>query len=158
MADPCEYQERDGFPRFTNMDSIHAALTSCPNITLLDLRITGTTTGTCLNLPGTCVRCNNEWPSRWNFPFSPNGSDTYPPLKTLRLRGHDFDWIDDKFQGLPQGSTWHEGQQNRHKNGNLELWLDAMNWSQIEEFALVDHFDTPDPLKKYYASRPPYAE
>jgi hypothetical protein len=76
--DPCEYggRECNDKPEFRNMDSIHTALSNCPSIETLDLRVTG-------------LGCS-EWPSRWDFPFNPSGGETYPNLTSLRLEGYNF--------------------------------------------------------------------
>lgn len=56
------------------MDAVHAALSNCPNIETLDLRVTG-------------LGCS-EWPDRWDFPFNPTGGEKYPNLASLRLEGY----------------------------------------------------------------------
>jgi hypothetical protein len=58
------------------MDAVHAALSHCPNITALDLRVTG-------------LGCS-DWPERWDFPLHPWGGETYANLTSLRLEGYKF--------------------------------------------------------------------
>ncbi|KAF2469512.1 uncharacterized protein BDR25DRAFT_304562 [Lindgomyces ingoldianus] len=132
-------------PQFDSMQSVHLALTSCPNITTLDLRVTW-------------LGCS-EAPDRWNLPFKLKGGDKYPPLKSLRLEGYYFDhreWEDAEFRnqgfGYPSflekwgswirtGNIWKAVQYSfmkpEQKNKtNLDLWLDAMDWSQLESLGL----------------------
>lgn len=141
------------------MASVHAALSNCSNITSLDLRV---------SLQG----CS-DWPDRWSFPFSPSGGETYPALKRLRLEGYDFsdrfmdevgwwgshnhlpwyetalDWVfsGNAFQFLGAYSLPKE---QREKN-NIQLWVDAMDWSQVEEFALLGH-QLPDSMQSFLNS------
>ncbi|KAK5042864.1 hypothetical protein LTR84_012437 [Exophiala bonariae] len=133
-------------PLLDTMASVHAALTTCPNITSLDLRV---------SLQG----CSN-WPDRWSFPFSLPGGETYPALRQIRLEGYRFDDRPVDETGWPKGSylPWYEKsldwvfsgnamralryhmlpREQREKN-NIQLWLDAMDWSQVEEFAFLGH-------------------
>jgi hypothetical protein len=79
-SDPCSYGE-DSYrctkePQFSTMDIVHRALSNCPNITELDLRVTG-------------LGCS-EWPDRYNFPFQPAGGEKYPRLESLKLEGYQF--------------------------------------------------------------------
>ena len=133
------------------MESVHSALLTCPNITTLDLRVTGINRST--------------WPSRWNFPFNPAGGDTYPNLKVLRLEGYDLNdkgegeswrvnqcWTRDTSECVRESIrerlnwyynrdwmawlTWRLLPKAQREKSNGELWLDAMDWSQIEELAI----------------------
>ncbi len=132
---------------FGTMSNIHAALLSCPNITSLQLRVTG-------------LGCS-EWPDRWNFPFDLSGTDKYPPLQILHLDGYDFDqhawgqvqppqevWYEDVIQTFEIWSSWIQNgnawkylkwcflpEEQRSKR-NLDLWLDAMDFSHIRTLAL----------------------
>ncbi|KAJ4993598.1 hypothetical protein SVAN01_00652 [Stagonosporopsis vannaccii] len=140
---------------FGSMVSVHEALSQCPNITSLDLRVT-------------LLGCS-EWPDRWNFPFNYNGGDSYPSLKKLRLDGYDFSSSDDirppwqmPLQGMSNAEAWTFGLYDWIRRGywkpwlraqiygypptppsksNLDLWLGAMNWSAIEELAIADCSD-----------------
>ncbi|KAL6250401.1 hypothetical protein RBB50_002703 [Rhinocladiella similis] len=133
-------------PVFPSMSSVHSALTTCPGITSLDLRVT-------------LLGCS-EWPDRWNFPFSPSGDDHYPSLTTLRLDGYrglakrPYEESDRSAQGWigrmaqmaqrmasslsspsssSSSSTLPETQRNKT---NLDLWLDAMDFSQLHTLGL----------------------
>ena len=130
---------------FGTMVSVHAALSSCPNISAVDLRVTN-------------IGCS-EWPDRWNFPFKLEGGETYPTLKDLRLEGYSFDekpFDEMSLKGVRRWLPWqervlawvHSGDAWRHlrhlrmdpvqrNKTNLDLWLDAMDWSQIESFGLL---------------------
>ncbi|CAO2649788.1 Nn.00g010800.m01.CDS01 [Neocucurbitaria sp. VM-36] len=146
-------------PQLSTMDAVHAALISCHNITSLDLRVTG-------------LGCS-EWPSRWNFPFHPAGGEQYPHLKRLRLEGYRWDangredwwfpkwdyglgyWIYDASRWLHRGHwrTWAEWRslpQEQRAKSNFALWIDAMDWSEVEEL-WIDNM-TPEVL----SILPPY--
>jgi hypothetical protein len=133
------------------MVSIHDALSHCPNITSLDLRI---------QLSG-CT----EFPDRWNFPFSYDGEDTYPKLEKLRLEGYDFSIVEDNrppsqmpLQSYNNADAWTSGSVEWLRKGylkpgllaqvdsypplpparsNLDLWLAAMDWSEISGWLLM---------------------
>ncbi|KAF2257653.1 hypothetical protein CC78DRAFT_205284 [Lojkania enalia] len=133
---------------FDTMASVHSALLSCPNITSLDLRVT-------------LLGCS-EFPDRWNFPFKLEGGDKYPPLKSLRLEGYRFlgqEWEESKISeiGYPGQwriekffDWWRSGNLEKYmkfrkiesaqrSKTNLDLWLDAMDWEQLESLALIDN-------------------
>ncbi|KAH7120994.1 hypothetical protein B0J11DRAFT_616399 [Dendryphion nanum] len=125
-----------------SLETIHLALTSCPNITSLDLSI---------ERPG----CTGNLIRK--LPFNESGGETYPALKSLRLDGYRFDqpstrhgwdmrW---KHRGVidyvvdtmkwASGNEWHyrekyfmEPKPEGNKT-NIDLWLEAMDWSQIED-------------------------
>lgn len=178
--DPKSLQCTTGKPRFTSMDVVHAALSHCPNITGLDLRVT--TTG--------CT----EIPDRWDFPLNPAGGEKYPPLKSLRLEGYDFGtpipdrfdreaWMfpipyywninfsKDLYWWVPDGTwcgqvaTWFwEGHwktwmqlraqpRKQKEKTNLGLWLDAMDWSSIEELAFIGETEITDEMIEKLPSR-----
>lgn len=140
--EPCPEYIKTLVPPDT-MASVHETLLRCPNITGLDLRV---------RLSG----CSN-WPDRWNFPFSRYGLDKYPPLKSLKLEGYVFDSgeCDQEFYGhyhysLPwnknmEWRTWDKSlcKLLRYKS-NIDLWLDAMDWSQLESLSIknLDHSGT----------------
>ncbi|KAF3040567.1 hypothetical protein E8E11_000571 [Didymella keratinophila] len=134
-------------PYFGTMVSIHDALTHCPNISSLDLRVT-------------LLGCST-WPDRWNFPLSYNERETYPALKKLRLEGYDFSSVKDVrppwqaplMARIPSGlidwirkgywKPWLRAQVYGYPpsapvKSNLDLWIQAMDWSQIEELAIND--------------------
>lgn len=155
---PCEDVPE---PYLGTMVSVHDALSHCPNITSLDLRVT-------------LIGCS-EWPDRWNFPFAYNGGDTYPKLKTLRLEGYEFSSTEDAqppwlMPNYPRNSivAWTKEMHDWLKNGywkpwlqtqlgiaqtepsksNLDLWLGAMDWSGIEELAISDSHSNGEVLEK----------
>lgn len=135
-------------PSFGTMASVHAVLSNCPNITSLDLRV---------SLRG----CSN-WPDRWSFPFSIYGGETYPALQRLRLEGYNFgerpidevswqktrytsySWFERAAEWILSGNAFRAWKyrriprEQREKN-NIELWLDAMDWSGVEELALLGY-------------------
>lgn len=154
-SDPCE-AGRDYWckkePQYTTMENLHYALLNCPNITALDLHVT--------------MEGCSEWPSRYTFPFNPLGGDTYPNLTTLRLRGYAFrprrwpnreDWYLPRWgrgwQVAKDGKKflsnrnwlmwlrWRMSPARQRNKSNLQLWMDAMDWSGIEELALDDVTD-----------------
>jgi hypothetical protein len=109
------------------MDSIHAALSTCPDITALDLR---------LSLSG----CTGEGPDRWNLPFRPEGGDKYANLTSLRLEGYNFrndpgvQWVNDPSRLSRDGS---QQQILNPAKTHLDLWMAAMNWSAISELMIT---------------------
>lgn len=140
---------------FDTMSSVHEALISCPNITELDLTLEF----------GGCT----ELPDRWSFPFNPSGGDRYPPLKSLRLEAYNFDeklWDEDErrlkvvqslallklpwykrlLSRMHTRGTWesrygHWVPAAGENNTNLDFWIDAMDWSQLESLALIPYHD-----------------
>lgn len=133
---------------YNSMISVHETLLRCPNITSLTLRVT-------------LLGCSG-WPDRWNFPFAYNGGETYPRLTTLKLDGYEFSSTED-IEQLPVNRMFHDqtraaGLSSWLKKGywrpwlqskilsptwaplksNLDLWLNAMDWSAIEELD-IDH-------------------
>jgi hypothetical protein len=180
-SDPCSYGE-DSYrctkePQFSTMETVHLALSKCPNITELDLRVTG-------------LGCS-EWPDRYNFPFQPAGGEKYPRLKSLRLEGYQFgkrswgreaweipkighyDWRYDWFWWVPDGTwsgqmatwvweghwktwmQWRTQPQEQREKTNLGLWLDAMDWSGIEELMVVGKWGMTDEVIEKLPSRLP---
>ncbi|KAF1940146.1 hypothetical protein EJ02DRAFT_456322 [Clathrospora elynae] len=153
-ADPCQYYDCGDIPRFHTMDTVHAALLTCPNITTLDLRVTNT-------------GCSSS-PDRWNFPFKPAGGESYPNLKVLRLEGYDFKgneqewkysvehwshaywrWI--KYGHWKKWLDWIRLPLEQRAKSNVELWIDAMDWSGIEELMIdATGSPTPEAVKKEF--------
>jgi hypothetical protein len=147
--DPCDRSYCSPDPQFTTMHSVHDALRTCPNIKVLDLRVKG-------------MGCSS-FPSRYNFPFDPAGGDTYPRLQTLRLDGYDF-WSEkhgeqepwllpscwygsylectmDHLYWIYRGNwmswiKWRMLPKEQRGKSNGQLWVDAMDWSGIEEMAI----------------------
>jgi hypothetical protein len=122
--------------RLSTMNSIHAALTSCPNLTSLDLRLQ--TSG-----------CTGEAPSRWDFPLLAGREEKYANLTSLRLHGYEFSrGVHDEGtsrrwrRGLdwPPVSRVRDAAQQVFRAApaqtHLDLWLGAMNWSGIEELMI----------------------
>jgi hypothetical protein len=141
--------------RINGMEStkvVHEFLLSCLETRSLDLHITS-------------LGCSVH-PDRWNFPFRLSGGDVYPNLTSLRLAGYRFtsrDWDDVQLSsfyrdGLWDGlgdsvgsrgpqklySLWRDTPTKRRHLSNLELWLEAMDWTKLESLALLspieEHF------------------
>lgn len=133
---------------FGTMKEAHKIMLACPDITSLDLRVT-------------LLGCSDE-PDRWNFPFRLAGGDVYPNLTSLKLEGYDFkqsDWAQAQTQyyGGPFGlidwglifyhkfdtwyPLWRDIPQERRHLTNLQLWLEAMDWTKLESLTLVDRVD-----------------
>lgn len=125
------------------MSDVHTALKTCPNITSLDLRVT-------------LMGCS-EWPDRWNFPFSLAGNEIYPPLQKLELEGYDFSdrpWDDTTLAKHPsllrlaEAVNWIslgraaryipdlQFNKTQRQMSNLDLWLQAMDWSKVQELGM----------------------
>lgn len=125
---------------FGTMAEAHQILLACPNITSLDIRVS-------------LIGCS-QWPDRWNFPFRLAGGDVYPNITSLAIDGFDFlqnDWED----SLPRGYTpralltwanfngprkwfslWRDTPRERRNLTNLQLWLEAMDWTKLESLTL----------------------
>lgn len=142
------YDDEPKKPSLDTMASVHSALTHCPNITSLDLRV---------SLRG----CSN-WPDRWSFSFSLSGGETYPALRRLRLEGYRFGdrpidevgWPKHRYSSrYEKAFNWvFSGNalrtlkylrlpREQREKSNIQLWLDAMDWSKVEEFALLGYQD-----------------
>ncbi|KAK5461188.1 hypothetical protein LTS15_003251 [Exophiala xenobiotica] len=136
-------------PIFPSMTSVHSALTSCPNITTLNLR-------------AAMLGCT-ERPDRWNLPFPLSSTEHYPSLRTLRLDGYrgftdrpydetsllsqrhlGLPWYEKAAQWILSGSAFqhlHDSlavPESQRKKTNLDLWLDAMDFSSLQTLALSD--------------------
>jgi hypothetical protein len=125
--------------KFDTLDSIHAALTGCPNITKLDLRI--------LDLD--CMKS----PDVRGFPFNPSGGERFANLTSIRLEGYEFTgrpWWNESpeenviVQWLNKGLAAVKIDQLVQglfnivpKKTHLDLWMDAMDWSRVEELAVT---------------------
>jgi hypothetical protein len=147
VADPCRSDvcNPDRFA-FTTLDSVHSALITCPNISSLDLGI-----------HGSC----STWPDRRNLPLSPLGGEKYPNIRTLKVEGYEWDrWHDhdtwtgpkclapgklecfmDTLYWFYQGHwmswlKWRTQPKEQRDKTNAELWLDAMDWTKIEELSV----------------------
>ncbi|RYP71965.1 hypothetical protein DL769_004570 [Monosporascus sp. CRB-8-3] len=122
------------------MEALHNRLLSCPDVHSLDLRVA---------LEG----CSG-WPERWNLPFRLAGGERYPALASLTLDGYRFDqsdWEDaqpEKYGGILGWINFHGAEKyvrlwmdtpaDRRHLRNLELWLEAMDWSALESLELRD--------------------
>lgn len=137
---PDKYRCRE-WPQFPTMDSVHEALMHCPNLTALDLRVTG-------------LGCS-EWPDTWSFPLSPLGGERYANLTSLRVEGYDFSTVSLSKRSDPyahensvvqwalkalSAAGMEELSQKVLKynpvKSNLQLWLNAMDWSGVEELMI----------------------
>ncbi|KAF2803153.1 uncharacterized protein BDZ99DRAFT_468491 [Mytilinidion resinicola] len=130
-----------GHYNFPSTAVVHEALTHCPGLSSLYLRV--------------ALRGCSNWPDRWNLPFALEGGTTYPPLKHLSLEGYDFDqseWTDarppDWWFDLGAWSWWVQSGraarwweyrklpiEERIKT-NLDLWLDAMEFEKLESLGM----------------------
>ncbi|KAL2263594.1 hypothetical protein VTK26DRAFT_6061 [Humicola hyalothermophila] len=141
-GDPCptaiEVTERRD-ETFTTMDSIHAAMLACPNIETLKMYVGF----------GGCMRLRD----RQNLPFRLAGGERYAsaPL-ALSLAGYAMDeneWEAIQREGPPWGlplelqlNYWRRWLQRRfipstqRSKTNLDLWLDAMDFSRIHTLQL----------------------
>ncbi|KEF63011.1 uncharacterized protein A1O9_00986 [Exophiala aquamarina CBS 119918] len=136
-------------PSFDTMTSVHTAMSNCPNITSLDLRVT-------------LLGCSS-WPDRWSFPFSLSGGEKYPSLQRLRLEGYEYgqspfnevSWSGNSRSYLPwyeraadyilTGNILREWRyrklpREQREKSNIQLWLDAMDWSKVEELAILGYY------------------
>jgi hypothetical protein len=135
------------------MAEVHVMLKACSNITSLQLRVT-------------LLGCSNH-PERYSFPFDQSGSDKYPSkLKALSLEGYRFQdwewervrpnltpdqlWFDRMITWFTSGRwstwlSWRELPDEQREKRNLDLWLDAMDFSHISNLSLLDtrfHYPT----------------
>ncbi|GKT89548.1 hypothetical protein Ct61P_07398 [Colletotrichum tofieldiae] len=133
-----------GDPFLATMHDVHDTLSNCPGIKSLKLRVTG-------------LGCS-EWPDRWSFPFDLSSKSHYPSkLEVLDLEGYRFDdsaWEEasqppyrtnsrfwDNIEWLGSGRAWNwlrwlPLSQEQKAKTNLDLWLEAMDFSHIKELAL----------------------
>ncbi|GJC88909.1 hypothetical protein ColLi_11747 [Colletotrichum liriopes] len=133
-----------GDPFLATMHDVHDTLSNCPGIKSLKLRVTG-------------LGCS-EWPDRWSFPFDLSSKSHYPSkLEALDLEGYQFDdsaWEEtsqppyrtnsrfwDNIEWLGSGRAWNwlrwlPLSQEQKAKTNLDLWLEAMDFSHIKELAL----------------------
>jgi hypothetical protein len=119
-------------PYFLTMASIHEALLHCPDIRSLDVDVS--------------VRGCSEWPDRWNFPLDPNGGETYPVLRELKVRGYHFGnrgeatmmelFFPELRNDNDDSAQPHGMAGSAPPTSNLDLWASAMDWSKIEDFAI----------------------
>jgi hypothetical protein len=121
---------------FCTMASVHEVLARCPNVISLDVDVSR-------------HGCSN-WPDRWNFPFDHNGGETYPALKKLKLNGYDFSNTGEttpealfsamfsrgKLDDAEDSTQLHEIAESSQPKSNLDLWINAMDWSKIEELGI----------------------
>jgi len=123
-------------PAFPSMASIHAAILRCPDIETLQVR--------------TALLGCSGWPDSFNFPFDARGGERYAsaPL-VLSLDGYspdDNEWsrCSDVFARPWDFGLSRAGECLRHRllpeaqrnKTNLDLWLDAMDFSRIHTLQL----------------------
>ncbi|GJC77381.1 hypothetical protein ColLi_00219 [Colletotrichum liriopes] len=132
-----------GDPFLNSMSEVHNTLTNCSSIKSLKLRVTS-------------LGCS-EHPDRYTFPFSQPSGSRYPStLESLDLEGYAFndrpwdevrnlnrwgntltryaDWV---YEG--KAWAWVKGlrmSQEQKNMTNLDLWLEAMDFSQIKHLAI----------------------
>ncbi|KAH8896587.1 hypothetical protein GQ53DRAFT_743232 [Thozetella sp. PMI_491] len=157
-GDPCPVEIRTSVPSYSSfyldseskrrtsfgtMSSVHAALSTCPNITTLALWVG-------------LVGCSG-WPDRRNFPFDLAGRDTYlPALEHLSLEGYWFDQSGWDIVKPPNNSSpadrglgywildggawkwwkWRQLPAEQQSKTNLDLWLDAMDFSKVHMLSI----------------------
>ncbi|KXH41574.1 hypothetical protein CSAL01_01076 [Colletotrichum salicis] len=139
-------------PSNTDYDSlvgVHDALSRCPNITTLELRVGE-------------VGCVGE-PDRWSLPLDPAGTSRYPPvLDTLSLEKYHFYDRNGDYLRLPSTWThlsawiwsgdafrwlkWRLLSDEQRSVSNIELWLDAMDFSKIRHLSILDYDGSPETL------------
>ena len=119
-----------------DLPSIYEALTTCHNITSLELEL----------YSSGCVV--GEYP--WVFDFK--AGDRFPALKRLEVDGYDFEsrtkplrparkWIEDLFDGVQEFLGWETTTYDvyglkSYEEPSLEEWRKAMDFTQIEELRL----------------------
>ncbi|OCK75100.1 hypothetical protein K432DRAFT_386410 [Lepidopterella palustris CBS 459.81] len=153
VYDDEEYNGYYGKPGpFRHLSDVYAALTSCSNITSLDLTI------------GRYGGCDVD-DGPWNFDFKPG--DKFPELEELRIRGYDFDdywkwkqdrrdagydlswtleytWMDmltgngPSRQVFPPKPTLPEPKREDYLARNLDQWLSVMDWNLLQVLEVQD--------------------
>lgn len=123
-------------PVFTSMASIHEAMLRCPDIEILQVR--------------TAVIGCSGWPDRFNFPFDIRGGERYAAAPSiLSLDGYEPDTREYSACRAVFSRPWNYGlsqireclqhrrlpKDQRYKT-NLDLWLDAMDFSRIHTLQL----------------------
>jgi hypothetical protein len=129
-------------PDFCTMRSVHEVLSRCPNITSLDVDVS--------------LHGHSRWPDRWNFPFDRNGGETYPALRRLKVNGYDFSntkestleayfstvfptvFSSENLDDAGDPAQLHDTTESPQPKSNLDLWINAMDWSKIEELGIGD--------------------
>ncbi|SPO07024.1 uncharacterized protein DNG_09718 [Cephalotrichum gorgonifer] len=154
-------------PPLGTMVDVHNVLSRCPDITTLKLRVT-------------LLGCS-EGPDRWTFPFDQAGSSRYPSSpEVLSLEGYHFhesqweevrpppfsrgDWLLDSISyylnWIISGRAWMWAKWNifpdeQWRKTNLDLWVDAMDFSRIRELTLSDWMKHDNERAKLLVSRLP---
>ncbi|OHE93835.1 hypothetical protein CORC01_10856 [Colletotrichum orchidophilum] len=133
-----------GDPFLATMRDVHNTLSDCDSIKSLKLRVAS-------------IGCS-EHPDRWNFPLDLASGSKYPSkLESLDLEGYHFGdrlWEElqqppyrtnsrfwDTMEWMGSGRAWKWARYlplsaEQKAKTNLELWLDAMDFGHIKEFAL----------------------
>lgn len=100
---------------FRTMRDAYHALLSCPNINAIYIRV--------------ALQGCSDWPDRFNFPFNPLGGDRYLSApEILSLEGYDGDEDSWGYKGAPEGAV-------QTNMTNIDLWLNAMDFSRIHTLA-----------------------
>ncbi|KAF9876602.1 hypothetical protein CkaCkLH20_06010 [Colletotrichum karsti] len=147
------YGKREpGDPFLDTMHKVHDTLFKCSSIKSLKLRVSS-------------LGCSQH-PERYNFPLKhPSGSHYPSQLEALDLEGYEFNempWqearnigrygstLDRYLDWVYEGKAWNwlkglrstEAQRNLT---NLDLWLEAMDFSKIEKFVITPSHETETP-------------
>ncbi|KAK8115801.1 hypothetical protein PG984_012303 [Apiospora sp. TS-2023a] len=152
-------------PLWDTLEAVHARLSTCANISALSIRIAS-------------AGCASH-PDRWSLPLDPWGRTRYPSApRSLSLNGYAFSDTELRYVRPPSLDSWDYylgwitsgkawawlqlmtllSPEQRAKT-NLELWVDAMNFSFVEELSIYNfHFNdgkSPELLIKHLLPRVP---
>ncbi|EQB56657.1 hypothetical protein CGLO_03321 [Colletotrichum gloeosporioides Cg-14] len=124
--------------RSRSIHQIHSILETCPEVATLDLRFA---------LIG-CV----GFPERWSLPLNPAGNTKYlSAIRDLSLDGYNFDDFESNYislhgwdhtlQWITSGNAfkflkWRLLPRDQRAKTNLELWLEAMDFSQLQSLSI----------------------
>ena len=151
-GDWCAAEPDGPYCRFPNTTVIHTALLHCSVIKTLDIRF---------EVGG----CTGPEVDRWNLPIELlDEGQKYSPLKRLRLDGYSFgglwerieeeenttdvklyqdEWDDYEAHWAPnryidERNAWVEAERARDRESktNLDMWIEAMDWSQLKELSI----------------------
>jgi len=131
---------------FQTIEDVHVTLLRCPGVASLTLRIASL---------GCAVH-----PDRYSLPFDLASGETYPPLESLSLEGYSFgdsewgrvsppfetrleymyEWVYWVTSGkAKKWWNWRKLPPEQRSKTNIELWMDAMDFSKLKHLALLNH-------------------